>query len=92
MTTIDLRSDTVTKPTPEMRMAMFKAEVGDDGYGEDPTVKALEELAAQMTGKEPIIFTSGIQGNQIAVMVHARRCSEVICEATAHMFGSEAGE
>jgi threonine aldolase len=92
MTTIDLRSDTVTKPTPEMRMAIFQAEVGDDGYGEDPTVNALEELAARMTGKEAGLFvTSGTQGNQLAVMVHSGRCDEVICEATAHMFGSETG-
>jgi threonine aldolase len=92
MTTIDLRSDTVTKPTSEMRLAMFEAEVGDDGYGEDPTVRALEELAARMTGKEAALFvTSGTQGNQISVMVHARRCEEIICEATAHMFESETG-
>jgi threonine aldolase len=92
MIRIDLRSDTVTKPTPEMRKAMFEAEVGDDGYGEDPTVNALEELAAKMTGKESALFvTSGTQGNQIAVMVHARKCDEIICEATAHMFGSEVG-
>ncbi|MDR3563715.1 MAG: low specificity L-threonine aldolase [Negativicutes bacterium] len=92
MAIIDLRSDTVTKPTREMRTAMFEAEVGDDGYGEDPTVKTLEELAARMTEKEAGLFvTSGTQGNQLAVMVHARMCDEVICEATAHMLGSETG-
>ncbi|SDF21582.1 threonine aldolase family protein [Sporomusa acidovorans] len=92
MEIVDLRSDTVTKPTAAMRQAMFEAEVGDDGYGEDPTVQELEKLAAQMTGKEAGLFvTSGTQGNQLAVMVHAGKCSEVICEATAHMFGSETG-
>ena len=92
MTMIDLRSDTLTKPTAAMRQAMFDAEVGDDCYGEDPTVSALEKLAAEMSGKEAGLFvTSGTQGNQIAVMVHATRCCEVICEASAHIFGSETG-
>ena len=92
MEIIDLRSDTVTKPTAEMRMAIFNAEVGDDGYGEDPTVQELEILAARMSGKEAGLFvTSGTQGNQIAVMVHTQKCDEVICEATAHIFGSETG-
>ncbi|WP_371363259.1 L-allo-threonine aldolase [Sporomusa rhizae] len=92
MKIIDLRSDTVTQPTTVMRRAMFQAAVGDDGYGEDPTVKALEELAAQMTGKEAGLFvTSGTQGNQIAAMVHTKKCDEIICEATSHIFGSETG-
>ena len=92
MTMIDLRSDTLTKPTLAMRQAMFDAEVGDDCYGEDPTVRALEELAAHMAGKEAGLFvTSGTQGNQIAVMVHAGKCSSVICDAGAHIFGSESG-
>lgn len=89
---IDLRSDTVTKPTQEMREAMYNAEVGDDGYGEDPSVNALEALAAEMTGKEAGMFvTSGTLGNQVAICVHVGRCDEVICDATAHIFGSEAG-
>lgn len=92
MEVIDLRSDTVTKPTAEMRKAMFEAEVGDDGYGEDPTAHELEKLAAQMTGKEAGLFvTSGTQGNQIAAMVHAKKCDEIICEFNAHMFLSETG-
>lgn len=89
---IDLRSDTVTKPTKEMREAMYNAEVGDDGYGEDPSVNALETLAAEMTGKEAGLFvTSGTLGNQVSVCVHVGRNDEVICDATAHIFGSEAG-
>ena len=89
---IDLRSGTVTKPTQEMRLAMFNAEVGDDGYGEDPTVRRLEELAAQITGKEAGVFlASGTMGNQADIMVHTRKCDTVICEASAHVYGSEAG-
>lgn len=89
---IDLRSDTVTKPTPEMRRAMAEAEVGDDVYGEDPTVNRLEELAAAMTGKEAGLFvTSGTQGNQVALMTHTRRGDEVILESEAHIFYYEAG-
>ncbi|MGA2992175.1 MAG: low specificity L-threonine aldolase [Candidatus Korobacteraceae bacterium] len=92
MPVVDLRSDTVTKPTPEMRQAMFEAEVGDDGYGEDPTINALEALAAEMMGKEAGLFvTSGSQGNATAVMVHAGKSDEVICEATAHIYGLETG-
>ena len=88
---IDLRSDTVTKPTKEMRDAMYHADVGDDGYGEDPTVNALEELAADMTGKEAGLFVaSGTLGNQVAICVHVGRGDEVICDASAHIFGSEA--
>lgn len=89
---IDLRSDTVTKPTKEMREAMYNAEVGDDGYGEDPSVNALEALAAEMTGKEAGLFvTSGTLGNQVAVCVHVGKFDEVICDSMAHIFGSEAG-
>lgn len=92
MTLIDLRSDTLTRPTPAMREAMFHAEVGDDGYGEDPTVNRLEQLAAKLCGKEAALFvSSGTQGNQIAVMVHAGRSQEVICDYQAHMFNSETG-
>lgn len=92
MPVVDLRSDTVTKPTPEMRQAMFEAEVGDDGYGEDPTVNALEALAAEMMGKEAGLFvTSGSQGNATAMMVHVGKGDEVICEASAHIYGVETG-
>ncbi|MHC1758789.1 MAG: low-specificity L-threonine aldolase [Negativicutes bacterium] len=90
MNIIDLRSDTVTKPTPEMREAMYRAEVGDDVYGEDPTVTELEALGARMTGKEAGLFvTSGTMGNQVAVMTHTHRGDEIICEAEAHIFYSE---
>lgn len=92
MECIDLRSDTVTTPTSEMRLAMYNAEVGDDGYGEDPTVRRLEELAAEMTGKEEAVFVpSGTMGNQAAVMAHTRKCDAVICETSAHIMGSEGG-
>lgn len=89
---IDLRSDTVTKPTEEMREAMYKAEAGDDVYGEDPTVNQLEELAADILGKEAALFvTSGTQGNQIAVLTHSKPGDEMIIEAEAHIFYYEAG-
>ena len=89
---IDLRSDTVTKPTQRMRQAMAQAEVGDDVYGEDPTVRALEETAAQMLGKEAgLLVTSGTQGNQVAVLTHTRPGQEVIVEAEAHVFYYEVG-
>ncbi|WP_165997546.1 low-specificity L-threonine aldolase [Bacillus sp. Cs-700] len=88
---IDLRSDTVTKPSEKMRKAMYKAEVGDDVYGEDPTVNKLEELAAHRLGKEDALFvTSGTQGNQIAGLVHCKPGQEVIMEAEAHIFLYEA--
>ncbi|MGE5528364.1 MAG: low-specificity L-threonine aldolase [Patescibacteria group bacterium] len=89
---IDLRSDTVTKPTPAMRAAMARAEVGDDVYGEDPTVRELEELGAAMMGKEAALFVaSGTMGNQVAVMTHAGRGEEIIVEAEAHLYYYEAG-
>ena len=88
---IDLRSDTVTKPTEEMRRSMAEAEVGDDVYGEDPTVVRLQELAAEMLGKEAALFvTSGTQGNQVAIATHALSGEEVIAEAEAHIFYYEA--
>ena len=88
---IDLRSDTVTKPTPEMRQAMAAAEVGDDVYGEDPTVRALEEKVAAYLGKEDALFvTSGTQGNQVAIATLVRTGEEVIAEAQAHIFYYEA--
>lgn len=86
-----MRSDTVTKPTEEMRRLMAKAEVGDDVYGEDPTVNRLEELAAHMFGKEAALFvTSGTQGNQVAIASFAGRGDEVIAEAESHVFFYEA--
>jgi threonine aldolase len=89
---IDFRSDTVTKPTEEMRQAMFNAEVGDDVYGEDPTVNRLEALAAKILGKEDALFvTSGTQGNQVAILTHCRPGDEVILEAESHIFLYEAG-
>ncbi|UOQ44801.1 aminotransferase class I/II-fold pyridoxal phosphate-dependent enzyme [Halobacillus salinarum] len=84
---IDLRSDTVTKPTSAMRMAAFEAEVGDDVYGEDPTVRRLEEMAAEKLGKEAALFvTSGTQGNQIAILTHCQPGQEVVLEAESHLF------
>jgi len=89
---IDLRSDTVTLPTPKMRYAMYKAEVGDDVYGEDKTVNRLEEMAAEMMGKEAALFvTSGTQGNQIAVLTHTNRGDEIIVEENSHIFCYEVG-
>src|SRR5574342_410173 len=89
---IDLRSDTVTKPTEEMRKAAYLAEVGDDVYGEDPTVNQLEETAAEILGKEAALFvTSGTQGNQIAVLTHCRPGNEIILEAESHIFYYESG-
>lgn len=89
---IDLRSDTVTKPTPEMRKAMAEAEVGDDVYGEDPTVNRLEQLAAEMFGKEAALFVaSGTMGNQVSIMAHTQRGDEVILEADSHIFWYEVG-
>lgn len=90
--TVDLRSDTVTRPTPAMREAMARAEVGDDVYGEDPTVNRLQTLAARMLGKEAALFVpSGHMGNVIALMVHTRRQGEVVLEVDSHMHLSEAG-
>lgn len=89
---IDLRSDTVTKPTEEMRNAMMNAAVGDDVYGEDPTVNALEKRAAEILGKEAaLLVTSGTQGNQIAVLAHMQPGEEIILEQDAHLFYYEAG-
>lgn len=84
---IDLRSDTVTKPTAEMREAAYKADVGDDVYGEDRTVNELEETAARLLGKEAALFvTSGTQGNQIAVLTHCQPGNEVLLEQESHIF------
>ncbi|HNA89706.1 MAG TPA: low-specificity L-threonine aldolase [Anaerolineales bacterium] len=89
---IDLRSDTVTKPTPEMREAMAEAEVGDDVYGDDPTVNKLQEKAAEMLGKEAALFVpSGTMGNLIAILTHCARGEEVICGDKSHIYVNEAG-
>src|SRR3970040_3037616 len=89
---IDVRSDTVTKPTPEMRLAMAEAEVGDDVYGDDPTVNRLQEIAAEMMGKEDAIFVpSGTMGNLLALLVHCQRGDEVIVGDKSHIYMNEAG-
>jgi len=89
---IDLRSDTVTKPTPAMRKAMAEAEVGDDVFGEDPTVNALQEKVANILGKETSIFVpSGTMANQLAIKSHTQPGDEVIIEATSHPYNFEAG-
>ena len=89
---IDLRSDTVTQPSPKMRSAMAKAEVGDDVYGEDPTVNLLEEKAAQKLGKEASIFvSSGTQSNLLALLCHCERGDEYIVGQRAHTYKYEAG-
>ena len=91
MQVIDLRSDTITLPTEEMRRAMYEAEVGDDSRGEDPTVKRLEELAAEITGKESaVLVASGTMGNLVSVLTHCRRGDEVIMGSLAHMYWFEA--
>ena len=87
---IDLRSDTVTKPTPAMRRAMFEAEVGDDVYGEDPTVNRLEQRAAEVAGKEAALFVpTGTMGNTIAVKLHTEHGQEVIADSRAHVLDYE---
>ena len=87
---IDLRSDTVTKPTPEMRRAMMEAEVGDDVYGEDPTVNHLERRAAEIAGKEAALFVpTGTMGNTIAVKLLTEHGQEVICDSRAHVLDYE---
>ncbi len=92
MKIIDLRSDTVTHPTPEMRRAISEAEVGDDVYGEDPTVNRLETIAAKRMGKEAALFTtSGTQSNITAVLTHTRHGNEVILGNEAHIFWYEVG-
>ena len=92
MEVIDLRSDTVTKPTPAMRAAMANAEVGDDVYGEDPTVNRLEARAAEVFGKEAAIFVpTGSMGNQIAIRLHTQSGQEVITESRAHVLDWEMG-
>lgn len=89
---IDLRSDTVTRPTAKMREAMATAEVGDDVYGEDPTVNRLEARASEIFGREAALFVpTGSMGNQIAIRLHTHHGQEVVCEARAHVLDWEMG-
>ena len=89
---VDLRSDTVTKPTSQMREAMAEAEVGDDVYRDDPTVNRLETMAAERLGKESAIFVpSGTMGNLLALLVHCQRGDEVIVGSRSHIYLNEAG-
>lgn len=89
---IDLRSDTVTKPTPAMREAMARAEVGDDVFGDDPTVKALESRTAELLGKEEALFVpSGTMANQLAIRGHTEPGDEILVEANAHLYYYEGG-
>ena len=89
---VDLRSDTVTRPTPGMRAAMANADVGDDGFGEDPTVNALEARVAAMLGKEEGLFVpTGTMANQVAIRCLTEPGDEILLEADAHPFHYEAG-
>ncbi len=89
---IDLRSDTVTRPTAKMRKAMAEAEVGDDVYGEDPTVNRLEARAAEIFGREAaLLLPTGTMGNQVAIRLHTQHGQEVVCEARAHVLDWEMG-
>jgi len=89
---LDLRSDTVTWPTPEMRKAAAEAKVGDDVYGEDPTVNELEKLAAEILGKKAGLFvSSGTMGNLVGVLSHTQRGDEIILESRSHIYLNEAG-
>ncbi|MDE0189709.1 MAG: aminotransferase class I/II-fold pyridoxal phosphate-dependent enzyme [bacterium] len=90
--TADFRSDTVTRPTPEMRRAMAEAMVGDDVYRDDPTVNALEEEAASIVGQEAAVLTpTGTMGNQLGIMLQTRRGEDVLCDAGTHLRNVEAG-
>src|SRR5690348_17897660 len=87
---VDLRSDTVTRPTPAMRRAMAEAQLGDDVYREDPTVNRLQERAAEIFGRESALFLpSGSMGNQIAVKIHTKPGQEVIIEERGHIYNYE---
>jgi threonine aldolase len=89
---VDLRSDTVTKPSPGMRQAMAEAEVGDDVYHEDPSVNRLEEMVADLYGKEAALYVaSGTMANQVAIRAQTHHGDEIIMERTSHPFNSEAG-
>ena len=92
MIRVDLRSDTVTHPSPEMRKAMYDAEVGDDVYGDDPTVNHLQERAAELLGKEAGLFvSSGTQGNLVSMLAHAQRGDEILVGDQCHIMNNEAG-
>ena len=87
---VDLRSDTLTLPTPEMREAMARAEVGDDVWGEDPTVQRLEALAAARLGKEAGLFVaSGTMGNLVSVVAHTQAGQEVVLDLDSHIYNYE---
>ena len=89
---LDFRSDTVTRPTPAMRQCMAEADVGDDVFGEDPTVNRLQRRVAEMLGKEAALFVpSGTMSNLIAVRLHCRPGDELICEAGCHIYNFEQG-
>src|SRR6059036_1408132 len=89
-TIIDLRSDTVTRPSPEMRRAMAEAEVGDDVFLEDPTVNHLQDRAARIFGRESALFVpSGTMGNLTCIIAHTRHGQEIICEASGHIYNYE---
>jgi len=92
MKVIDLRSDTITRPSKEMRKAMFEAEVGDDVFGEDPTVNNLQHKCAEISGKEKSLYVpSGCMANQLAIKAHTLPGDEVICESECHIFNYETG-
>ena len=92
MKRVDLRSDTVTLPTPAMREAMYRAELGDDVFGEDPTVNRLQEMAAERLGKEAALFVaSGTMGNLVALLTHCGRGDGAIMGDQSHTFLNEAG-
>ena len=89
---IDLRSDTVTRPTPAMLSAMMQAKVGDDVFGEDPSINQLEAMAARLFGMEAALYSpSGTMSNQIAIKCHTQPGDEVICEKNAHVYIYEGG-
>src|SRR5271165_1121692 len=89
---IDLRSDTVTRPTAAMRAAMHGAAVGDDVFGEDPTVNRLEERVAALLGKEAALFVpSGTMSNQICIKAHTEPGDELLCDVGCHIYNNEAG-
>src|ERR1043165_6634885 len=90
VTVIDLRSDTITKPSASMRSAMASAEVGDDVFLEDPTINRLQERAAEIFGREAALFLpSGTMGNLIAIKIHTHHGNEVICEERGHIYNYE---
>ena len=91
-TIVDLRSDTVTKPTPEMRRVIAHAEVGDDVFGDDPTVNQLQQRVAELMGKEAAIYVpSGSMANQISIRAQTQPADEIICHADSHIYHYEAG-